>query len=216
MAISIKVGNCEFNPYRPMGECVHLVIDLETMGTDVVKGFPVTQMGAAYMDVNGDMQTFSMNIDSDECIALGYKPSDSTLEWMMTQPEEIVNSWFTNPRPVKEGLEALTRFIHKAASHASENGMGFNIWGHSPVFDMLALARLYSDFDLTCPWSYQIERDLRTLLAAVPLSWDTKSAIEEEAQRICGFGIHNACYDAVYEATCIELISLKLKELDND
>lgn len=214
----MKIDICghPFDPYLQFYKCINVVIDIETLGTDTDKGFPVTQIGAAWINIDDELSTFSINVDSEECQQLGLMPDGSTVEWVMTQPDDVINSWFSDPRDIKTALTGLNAFISEAAGYASEMGLGINVWGNSPVFDLLGLSRLYDRVGITCPWKYQIERCYRTLMSTYPAGPQVYSLLLEETSKLCPYGRHNATFDAVFELLNISVVANKIEETNHD
>ncbi len=103
--------------------------------------------------------------------------SESTMEW-----------WATLPHPAPDGstslLDALQSFLTWLPPRIEA------VWANSPSFDLAILKHACAQFDLTWPYPFWCERDVRTLKA---LTFPTRSLGNN----------HNAYQDAVHQAILV-------------
>ncbi|HAX5201270.1 TPA: exonuclease [Escherichia coli] len=179
------------------GGCHHLMIDLETMGTN--PDAPIISIGAIFFDPQtGDMgPEFSKTIDLDTAggvIDLG------TIKWWLKQSREAQSAIMTDEIPLDDALLQLREFI-------DENSGEFfvQVWGNGANFDNVILRRSYERQGIPCPWRYCNDRDVRTIVElGKVMDFDARTAIPFEGIR------HNALDDARHQAKYVSAIWQKL------
>ena len=129
--------------------------------------------------------------DVDEQIAQGRDVQDETVNWWMSQAEDVREEALgTDGRISVESMyRQLNRFLVGADS----------IWAQGPLFDFAILENLYRQYGWPTPWQYWQIRDSRTLFGV------------HGDPRVKGkVGLHNALEDCVSQATAVQQVYNKL------
>lgn len=133
----------------------HVMLDIETMGTDPFA--PVIAIGACRfeMDDSPIEDTFYQAITLESCLEVGLRASASTTVWWMGQSEQA-RAVFTDADAVKlpHALDAFTDFL---------NSRPDDLWGNSARFDIGLLEACYKACGKEVPWMHWSERCYRTL-----------------------------------------------------
>ncbi|HHN9985699.1 TPA: 3'-5' exoribonuclease [Escherichia coli] len=179
------------------GGCHHLMIDLETMGTN--PDAPIISIGAIFFDPQtGDMgPEFSKTIDLDTA---GGVIDRNTIKWWLKQSREAQSAIMTDEIPLDDALLQLREFI-------DENSGEFfvQVWGNGANFDNVILRRSYERQGIPCPWRYCNDRDVRTIVElGKVMDFDARTTIPFEGIR------HNALDDARHQAKYVSAIWQKL------
>ncbi|WP_218070422.1 exonuclease [Escherichia coli] len=175
----------------------HLMIDLETMGTN--PDAPINSIGGKFFDPEtGEMgPEFSKTIDLDTA---GGVIDRDVIKWWLKQSREAQSAILTDEIPLDDALLQLREFI-------DENSGEFfvQVWGNGANFDNVILRRSYERQGIPCPWRYCNDRDVRTIVElGKALNFDARTAIPFEGER------HNALDDAHYQAKYVSAIWQKL------
>ncbi|MBC1013354.1 3'-5' exoribonuclease [Escherichia coli] len=177
--------------------CDHLMIDLETMGKN--PDAPIISIGAIFFDPQtGDMgPEFSKTIDLETA---GGVIDRDTIKWWLKQSREAQSAILTNEIPLDDALLQFREFI------AENSGEFFvQVWGNGANFDNVILRRSYERQGIPCPWRYNNDRDVRTMVAlGLVIDFDARTTIPFEGER------HNALDDARYQAKYVSAIWQKL------
>ena len=178
-------------------EAVHVVIDLETLGTR--PGSVVLQIGAESFRLNpselNPISGFSLCIDPELSRAAGFTVDEETKHWWNNQNPEtrkVVHSGTTSP------FQALMEFTTYMKGLGGKSRV--YVWGNSPRFDCGLLEAYYHHYALEIPWEFRNERDLRTL-AALRSNLYTRAKLTYTNDTP-----HNGYWDARYESCIIEYI----------
>lgn len=202
--------------YEPFYNTLNVVIDIETLGVDIVNGAPITQLAGAYLTLGAEeinIETVSVNVDSEECCNLGLEPSESTLQWMETVPPEVIDGWFTNIKPINEALEIFEKFISDARAVADAAGLQMLVFGNSPRFDFNMIDHLYRVVGKTNTlWSFREEGDYRTLCRTFPPTKDDYHEAEAIASEMFpSDGLHSGRWDSIVELLILENIATHIR-----
>ena len=200
--------------YEPFYKCINVVIDIETLGVNIVTGSPVTQIAAAYFDRNNEIVTMSVNVDSEECIGLGLTVSESTMIWFEGVDPAITNAWFIDPISIEDALTQLDAFIDGAREEANANASQLLVFGNSPRFDFNMIDHLYRVVgrERNC-WTFREEGCYRTLIRTFPPSQEEYTEAEAIATELFpDDGLHSARWDAVSELIVLESLGAKLQQ----
>ncbi|PBU40343.1 exodeoxyribonuclease VIII, partial [Escherichia coli] len=178
----------------------HLMIDLETMGTN--SNAPIVVIGAVFFDPQtGEIgPIFYVVISLVDAMDKGAVPDGSTIEWWLAQSSEARSATLVNQIPLDDALLQLREFI-------DENSGEFfvRVWGNGASFDNVILRRSYERQGIPCPWRYCNDRDVRTIVElGKAIDFDARTAIPFEGVR------HNALDDARYQAKYVSAIWQKL------
>ncbi|WMX92897.1 3'-5' exoribonuclease [Escherichia coli] len=175
----------------------HLMIDLETMGKN--PDAPVNAIAGKFFDpVTGEMgPEFSKTIDLETA---GGVIDRDTIKWWLKQSREAQSAILTNEIPLDDALLQFREFI------AENSGEFFvQVWGNGANFDNVILRRSYERQGIPCPWRYNNDRDVRTMVAlGLVIDFDARTTIPFEGER------HNALHDARYQAKYVSAIWQKL------
>lgn len=165
----------------------HLMIDIETMGTQV--NAPICSIGAVGFDLaTGEIfpKKFYMVINLQSCFDKGLKPDASTIKFWMEQPEEVRAKLFKEAYPLKQVLEEFQTWFKL---------QGFKyVWGNSASFDLGIMKIAYKVCGLTEPWSHWDELDCRTIVHLNP---------EIKMNRKKPLGAHDPLVDCEFQISYI-------------
>lgn len=164
----------------------HIVLDLETLSTQ--PHAIVVSIGAVALNAQGEVVS-----EFHTPVICSSQPdrdvSESTCQWWDGQSDEAKAASILAADAIPAG-EALQAFSAWVLEHA--NPKTVKVWGNGSNFDNVILSSLYTDHpQLSRPWSYWNDRDMRTLLDLHPHAKDV-GPFE---------GIkHHALHDARHEA----------------
>lgn len=165
----------------------HIVIDLETLGTNPAA--TIASIGMVVVSGGRIAQEQYLLVDTRDAQRLGMQSDAGTALWWMQQSNaaqaELRSERATDRLGLSHALMLVADFVkpHKGAGP-------FYVWGNSPSFDCVILRSAFELCRANTPWPYYVERDLRTLLALYP------TAKELPFQGIK----HHALHDARHEA----------------
>ena len=132
----------------------HIVLDLETLGTDA--GAAIIEIGAVAFGGPAPDLTFSTLVNTKDAQSMGFHVNQSTVDWWKSQA-------FVLPEIAEEKgrniYEALLMFSTWYTTVSNEETM---IWGNSPSFDCVILEAALAKAGLPTLWTHRQERDLRT------------------------------------------------------
>jgi len=169
----------------------HLMIDIETLSTQ--PDARIISIGAVFFNPESSElgETFHQHIKLDDS---EYQPhiSASTVKWWLQQDPDAQKNVIsgTSPAPV-----VLFKFKNWILNYREDDEL--KVWANSPSFDLVILNSAFNHFGMEKPWSYYLERDLRTL-KELSAHLPNKPSVERKA------GIkHTALDDAQYQASQI-------------
>lgn len=169
------------------------MLDIETLGTRpecVILTLGAVKFNPFTMDEPGP--GLYLRLDADEQIALGREVQEDTLQWWMTQAEDVREEALgegSDRVKLDDMYKQLNRFLVGAN----------NIWCQGPAFDMVILENLYRQMGWPTPWQFWQIRDSRTLFGV------------HGDPRIKGkAGLHNALEDCVSQAKGVQQIYTNL------
>lgn len=142
-----------FNFRRPLVPKNHVVIDLETLGTQ--PGCAVLAIGAYRVDlVNRDLTGFFYNtIDLADSMSKGLVIHKPTYDWWANQDQKVRDEAFS-------GRKKLIPILTEFSNWLGEDAL---VWGNGASFDLGILSAAYTKANLAVPWKFYNERCLRTL-----------------------------------------------------
>ncbi|HAN6145685.1 TPA: 3'-5' exoribonuclease [Escherichia coli] len=178
----------------------HLMIDLETMGTNT--NAPIVVIGAVFFDPQtGEIgPVFYIVISLTDAMNTGAVPDGGTIEWWLKQSSEARAAILTDQVKLKDALSRFREFINE---YSDEKFV--QVWGNGATFDNAILRTSYERLDIPCPWRYYNDRDVRTIVElGKAIDFDARTAIPFEGER------HNALDDARYQAKYVSAIWQKL------
>ena len=162
------------------------MIDLETLGTDT--DCPVISIGAVFFDEKGLGEEFEVNLDIDQQIANGRKPTGATIKWWMEQEEAAKKVFKEDYTTVESALRIFRYFCLK-----NDDIDLIRPWGNGSTFDISIIENLLTQYEFSIPWTFRNIRDLRTFKKEVYDGSDLKFD-----------GVkHNALADAIFQAKVV-------------
>lgn len=155
----------------------NFIFDFETLGTNLIKGFPVLDIAYVVFDaerfVSSEPYEFEELVDlmqyakfdvADHCKTYGYKPEKSTIEWWSQQSKEAQR----NIQPMSTDI-SIAKFADQLLEYLNNNKPKY-WWSRGNTFDPLVLYRIFDDLNRSdelnkvCPhWAV---RDIRTYIDA--------------------------------------------------
>lgn len=178
----------------------HLMIDLETMGTNT--NAPIVVIGAVFFDPQtGEIgPVFYIVISLTDAMNTGAVPDGGTIEWWLKQSSEARAAILTDQVKLKDALSRFREFI---SEHSDEKFV--QVWGNGATFDNAILRRSYERQGIPCPWRYCNDRDVRIIVElGKTIGFDARTAIPFEGVP------HNALDDARHQAKYVSAIWQKL------
>ncbi|HII2250602.1 TPA: 3'-5' exoribonuclease domain-containing protein [Escherichia coli] len=175
----------------------HLMIDLETMGTN--PDAPINSIGGKFFDpATGEMgPEFSKAIDLETS---GGIIDRKTIKWWAKRSREAQSAIFTDEIPLDDALLQFREFIDENSGECF-----VQVWGNGANFDNVILRRSYERQGIPCPWRYYNDRDVRTIVElGNSIGFDVRMAIPFEGVP------HNALDDARHQAKQVSAIWQKL------
>jgi 3' exoribonuclease, RNase T-like len=150
---------------------MHIMIDLETMGTR--PDAPIVAIGAVAfkperqhkdgaMELGGIVSTFYMPIDLAKSVREGAVMDPDTVMWWLQQSDEARKEIAAGPVRY-EPRDVLERLRYFMGVHA-----GDGIWGNGASFDNVILAETYRRLELPVPWKFYEDRCYRTIKSLYP------------------------------------------------
>jgi len=174
-----------------MSNAKHVMVDLETMGTDSKSA--VVSIGAVKF-TSKIVDEFYINIDLKSSAAKGMFIDPGTIIWWMKQSDEARKALRANTTEVDRALMQFSLWF----------GESKYIWGNGSAFDCVILGNAFRACEIPVPWNFYDERCYRTLKSLFP---QLKAADTRGTK-------HNALEDARYQAEhLIKIIRHKREKL---
>ncbi|HGU3846293.1 TPA: 3'-5' exoribonuclease [Escherichia coli] len=178
----------------------HLMIDLETMGTNT--NAPIVVIGAVFFDPQtGEIgPVFYIVVSLTDAMNTGAVPDGGTIEWWLKQSSEARAAILTDQVKLRDALSRFREFINE---YSDEKFV--QVWGNGATFDNAILRTSYERLDIPCPWRYYNDRDVRTIVElGKTIDFDARTVIPFEGVR------HNALDDARHQAKYVTATIQKL------
>jgi len=170
----------------------HVYFDIEALDTTPTS--LVLSIGAAKFNLEDDEAYDEIKDDGHRCfyaalelqtqIDAGRTMSEDTLKWWMGQTREAQKVFTEQKYQTPDALRDLTEFC-AGTKYA---------WGNGNMFDNVIIRDLYASMEMTYPYHYVCDLDLRTLKIA---AGNPTIKIHTEANTNVK---HNALDDAVFQA----------------
>lgn len=172
----------------------HIMVDLETMGNK--SNSCIVSIGALEFNINTGKtgREFYNNVDLQSCLDCGLSVDANTIMWWLQQSDYARNSVTKGP------IVPLTQALSNFKEFCNKNAM---IWGNSARFDLGILQNAYNKVDMSVPWLYYNERDVRTLLSFVP-------EVKKNYPRLST--AHNALADCYHQVGYCSEIWISIKQ----
>ena len=164
---------------------MHVMIDLETMGTRPEA--PIIAIGAVAFDEKAIHSEFYVVVDLADSVAEGGVIDPNTVLWWMKQSDEARAAFAREGRALGLALGTFREWI--GAYDVS------GVWGNGASFDNVILSEAYRRMGNEAPWPFWKDRCYRTMksISAVPMER--------------GGTHHNALDDARTQAIHLQMIS---------
>lgn len=174
---------------------MHLMIDLETLGTDT--NCVVTQIGYCLFDLDKPKSILffdELHLDPQEQINYHRTITWPTLCWWNEQGEAARNNMFGKGKhPIFKLREALVTFKSRVEQTAGSWNNIEGVWGHGISFDIMIMQDLFALNGERAPWSFRAPRDTRTLFMLNPDIEMVKADVK-----------HSAMADAIAQALTVQ------------
>ncbi|MBJ8767870.1 3'-5' exoribonuclease [Citrobacter freundii] len=175
----------------------HLMIDLETMGTN--PNAPIAGIGAVFFEPSTGRtgERFYARVDFAMAMTLGAVADGDTIKWWMAQSSESRAELIADfALPTSLALAQLNQFI--AANQFPTGRKYLRVWGNGAAFDNVILRAAYARAGAEVPWDWWHDLDVRTVVEmGRVLGYDPKRNNAFTGTR------HNALDDAVFQATYV-------------
>ena len=170
----------------------HIMIDFETMGTDV-RTCPIVEFALVKFDINtGEIidQDYQTGFSPGENLWHGRKMEKETDNWWLSRSKKYVKNFEENNR----STEGLLHIIESLSFYLNKNTV---LWSFGATFDIQIAKFLLLNFNCDYPVNFRNERCLRTLVSLFPGYLDT---FEYQGQK------HNALDDCLNQVRmCVDL-----------
>lgn len=164
----------------------HVMIDLETMGTNPDSA--IVSIGAVIFDPRTNK--------------VGIKPNTQfyrELDWEAQERAVCPDTklwWSKQSVQARSALNGLDCLEEELMALADWLPTDCKVWGNGSIFDIAMLENAYRQYDIEIPWKFWNVRDCRTIKDLYEFSrggWD----------KTAGGNAHNALHDAIYQAKYI-------------
>jgi hypothetical protein len=183
----------------------HIMIDLETLGTDPVEA-PIIQIGAVAFELEDDGPSdaypyFRVMVDAQSCLVPPFTriiSPDTVAWWADTDPELLVRLMRERGgHPLAEALAELGLWIMQI-----DDGIE-GVWSNGATFDISMLEAAYKQAGLRTPWHFRTVRDVRTMVMIAgndERCWEGGTITETEAKGIK----HDALVDCLRQVRVMQ------------
>lgn len=175
----------------------HVSLDLETLG--IMPGAAVLSVGVCLFVPNevdnfGRLldNTYLFRLDLESQLARGLRIDASVLRWWAGQDSAVQSVAF--------GGAASIESLHTFLCGLDIKG---GVWGNGPSFDQAILGALFERFNLSSPWDFWLDRDVRTALCMADIDKRVLTKPKE-------FSAHRADHDAAWQAQLVQVSHRKL------
>ena len=167
------------------------MVDIETLGVKVTA--PILSIGAVYFDPQtGELgETFEADVRLESSISWGAKPEAGTIRWWAQQG--------INAQKALEGTTVLSSALDSFARYIVYDDA--QIWGNGASFDLGILSYNYNIVNISRPWRFYNERDVRTIVEL-----GQTIGIDPKNDQIFEGVPHNALDDAIHQAKYVSTI----------
>lgn len=138
---------------------MHIMIDLETMGTR--PDAPIVSIGAVSFNSDGIVSEFYANVDLASSTNSGAVIDPNTVMWWMSQSDEARAALL-----VKEDEYSLVGALSALSNWFPDEVAG--VWGNGASFDNVILSESYLRAAVLRPWPFWKDRCYRTVKNMYP------------------------------------------------
>lgn len=180
----------------------HLMLDLETLGT--TPDSAILAIGAVIFDPLSQEigEEFYQAVDITSSSQFG-KIDPETLKWWMAQSADA-KLVFSDEKacPLELALQRFSQFV------MANGGNELRVWGNGSGFDNVILAYAYRACGIAIPWSFRLDRDVRTI---VDLGRELFGTSPKTNMTFKGIA-HNALDDARFQAEYVSEIYMLMSK----
>lgn len=174
---------------------MHVMIDLETLGTSVDAA--ITQFGMAVFNLPGprlipEYKGFQWNFDPTH---QGRRIDWSTIKWWMGQSDEARLAFI---KETKDELQTFLPVLRGLFDWDKVEG----VWSHGATFDISIMTHAFEQQGLKTPWRHRAIRDTRTIFWLA--GYEEEKSMPKKNSRI-------ASEDAIAQAIAVQDAYMKLR-----
>jgi len=136
---------------------MHIMIDLETMGTR--PNAPIVSIGAVAFDAGGIKSEFYRNVDLKTSVAGGGVIDPDTVMWWMKQDDEARAALLVSETAITHALDDLAKFFPIGVD---------GVWGNGASFDNVVMSESYIRAGIARPWPFWKDKCYRTVKGMYP------------------------------------------------
>lgn len=161
-----------------IGNIVHVVPDIETLGTD--SNSVILSIGAVAVCNNQIVGEFYANVKgAEDLVNLGFVADQATIDWWNNpEREEAKKSLSEDQRDIVDVLKQYAKWLSKVNATYS--------WGYGSDFDNAIIANAFKRMKVDNPIRWYNHRCLRTLATALDIPINRDKGVH-----------HNALADAI-------------------
>lgn len=141
---------------------MHIMIDLETMGTR--PGAPIVSIGAVRFDQNQIWDEYYVTVDLDSAVEGGGVMDAHTVLWWMNQSEAARAELTGEGQEIEPTLNDFRGWVDATCHIYDFKGM----WGNGANFDNVILAETYRRAGMAVPWPFWMDKCYRTVKGMYP------------------------------------------------
>lgn len=201
----------------------HLILDFETLGTDLINGFALLECSYASFDferfhtnpysfdelVEEVIQRDKFEI-SHQVNEYGYKIEQGVLDWWKSQDKTLVEKIL---KPTKKDI-TIKEFGLKFLDYVKKNNISY-WWSRSNTFDPIILYRIFNDINLRYELDGTLKhwnvRDTRTFIdAKLDFNKEMNSFVLPEWQK--KFEKHNSVHDIAIDILRLQALIMAENE----
>ena len=178
----------------------HLMIDLETMGTN--PDAPIVSIGAVFFEpATGQTgPAFYETISLESSMGYGCIPDASTIEWWLKQSSEARSAILIDTLSLDDALLQFAEFVRDSA-----NPVYTQLWGNGASFDNVLLRRSFERIAIPCELKFFNDRDVRTMVElGKAVGINPRQEIPFDGEQ------HNALADALHQVKYVSAIWQRL------
>ena len=188
---NVECENTRFN---------HLMIDLETMGTN--PDAPIVSIGAVFFEPKTGQTgpAFYETISLESSMGYGCIPDASTIEWWLKQSSEARSAILMDTISLDDALLQFAEFVRDSAPPAYTQ-----LWGNGASFDNVLLRRSFERISVPCELKFFNDRDVRTMVElGKAIGINPRQEIPFDGEQ------HNALADALHQVKYVSAIWQRL------
>lgn len=167
-----------------IGNIVHVVPDIETLGTD--SNSVILSIGAVAVCNNQIVGEFYANVKgAEDLVNLGFVADQATIDWWNNpEREEAKKSLNEDQRDIIDALKHYAQWLNKVNATYS--------WGYGSDFDNVIIANAFKRMKVENPIRWYNHRCLRTLASALDVPINRDKGVH-----------HNALADAINQGQAL-------------